>query len=122
MQFNPDVSVRMRGVMEKCTFCIQRINEAKIIAKTDGRKVQDGEIKPACVQACPSDAIVFGNLLEKNSKVVKEKKKVRNYEMLAELNVKPRNSYLAAVKNPHPSLIKKDHSENEDNLVDDGHG
>ncbi len=104
MQFNPDVTVRMRGVMEKCTFCVQRINESKIIAKTENRKLADQEIQSACQQACPSGAIEFGNLLDQKSKVVANKKLIRNYEMLAELNTKPRLSYLAKVRNPHPSL------------------
>ena len=104
MQFNPDVTVRMRGVMEKCTFCVQRINEAKIIAKTENKKLVDQEIQVACQQACPSGAIEFGNLLDKKSQVVANKKLVRNYEMLAELNTKPRLSYLAKVRNPHPNL------------------
>lgn len=104
MQFNPDVTVRMRGVMEKCTFCVQRINEAKIIAKNENRELEDQEIQVACQQACPTGAIEFGNLLSKNSRVVANKKLVRNYEMLAELNLKPRLSYLANVRNPHPAL------------------
>ena len=103
---NPDVTVRMRGVMEKCTYCVQRINEAKIIAKNNNRKISDGEIQTACQQACPADAIDFGNLLDKKSKINKKKSLVQNYDILGELNTKPRTSYLAGIKNIHPKLAK----------------
>jgi MoCo/4Fe-4S cofactor protein with predicted Tat translocation signal len=104
MQQNPDVTVRSRGVMEKCMYCIQRIEETKIKAKEEGRLVADGEILTACQQACPAKVIEFGNILDEQSKVAQTKKLDRNYRMLEELDVRPRTSYLAKLRNPNPEM------------------
>jgi molybdopterin-containing oxidoreductase family iron-sulfur binding subunit len=105
MQINPDVTVRSRGVMEKCTFCVQRINHAKIDAKKEGQdRVKDGAIVTACQQACPTQAIRFGDLNDRASKVAKRLESPRMYRLLEELNIKPRVSYLARIKNPNPAL------------------
>lgn len=106
MAMNPDVTVRMRGVMEKCTYCTQRIQEVKSTAANANRPIKDGEILTACQQTCATGAIVFGNINDKNSQVSKERKRDRHYALLSELNTKPRTLYLASVKNPNPSLVK----------------
>ncbi len=101
---NPDVSVRSRGVMEKCSYCIQRIEAVKIEADKNNRAIEDGEILTACQQACPTDAIVFGNLNDPKARVTKLKAEERDYQVLADLNYRPRTSYTAGVINPNVEL------------------
>jgi molybdopterin-containing oxidoreductase family iron-sulfur binding subunit len=101
---NPEVTVRSRGVMEKCTYCVQRIQNGKIQAELEGRKLHDGEVVTACQAVCPTDVIVFGDINDPNSRVSKVKANERNYDLLGDLNTKPRTSYLSVLKNPNPEI------------------
>jgi molybdopterin-containing oxidoreductase family iron-sulfur binding subunit len=101
---NPEVTVRSRGVMEKCTYCVQRINNARITSEKESRDIRDGEIQTACEAACPARAITFGNINDKQSRVSQRKTELRGYGLLAELNTRPRTTYLAEVRNPNPEL------------------
>jgi molybdopterin-containing oxidoreductase family iron-sulfur binding subunit len=101
---NPDVTVRSRGVMEKCTYCVQRIEEAKVEADKENRLVRDGEIVTACQQACPAAAITFGNINDKQSRVAKLRAMERSYQVIADQNTRPRTTYVAEVLNLNQEL------------------
>jgi len=102
---NPNVTVRSRGVMEKCTYCMQRISEARIVARNEGRKIRDGEVITACQASCPTEAITFGDISDPDSAVSKKQALNRDYSMLAELGIRPRTQYLARISNPKAELV-----------------
>lgn len=104
LQKNPDVTVRSRGVMEKCTYCIQRIREAHITSDKENRSIRDGEIQTACQQVCPTQAITFGNINDRESHAARLKREPANYSLLADLNTRPRTTYLADIRNPNPEI------------------
>ena len=106
---NPDVTIRSRGVMEKCTYCVQRIQEARISAEEDGRPVRDGEVVTACQAACPTSAIIFGNKNDPKSGVSAWRNSLRNYSLLNALGTQPRTTYLAKLENPNPAFGKDEH-------------
>ena len=101
---NPDVSVRSRGVMEKCSYCVQRIQDAKITADKENRAIRDGEIQTACQQACPAGVFTFGNINDNDSRVTKLRADERTYQVLADINTRPRTTYVAGVINPNSEL------------------
>jgi molybdopterin-containing oxidoreductase family iron-sulfur binding subunit len=103
--------------MEKCTFCVQRISHVRQQAKIEGRRIRDGEVRTACQQVCPSDAIVFGDLNDESAEIVRRKSQPLDYGLLAELNTRPRTSYLARVTNPNPDLAREAAADGHD-----GHG
>ena len=101
---NPDVTIRGRGVMEKCTYCVQRINLGRIEAEKENRQIVDGEVKTACQEVCPTQAIIFGNINDPNAEVTRLKQQPLNYGLLAEIGTQPRTTYLARLENPNPEL------------------
>jgi molybdopterin-containing oxidoreductase family iron-sulfur binding subunit len=106
MATNPEVTVRSRGIMEKCTYCVQRIERARITTRIEGRTIADGELLTACQQGCPTGAIVFGSLNDPSSKVSQAHADPRRYDLLHEIGTRPRTAYLARVRNPNPELAK----------------
>jgi molybdopterin-containing oxidoreductase family iron-sulfur binding subunit len=106
LRYNPNVTVRMRGVMEKCTYCVQRIQEAKIKSKRTGKPIKDGDIVTACQQACAAECITFGDLADPTSRVAKARAKDRAYRLLADLGTRPRTTYLGKIRNPNPAMEK----------------
>ena len=104
MAYNPDVTVRARGVMEKCSYCVQRLTRAERDAKLAGRPMQDGDARTACQQSCPAQAIEFGDMRDPKSRIAASKASARRYDLLGELNTKPRTSYLSRLRNPNPEL------------------
>ena len=107
MRMNPNVTVRFRGVMEKCTYCVQRIQEAKIVEKRTGTPMKDGDVVVACQQACPAGCIAFGDLNDPKSKVSEWRARDRAYRLLADLGTGPRTSYLGKIRNPNPDMGAK---------------
>jgi molybdopterin-containing oxidoreductase family iron-sulfur binding subunit len=106
MVFNPDVTLRSRGVMEKCTYCVQRINFVRIAARRENRPIRDGEVLTACQQVCPADALTFGDINDPEAAVTRNKREPRNYSLLNDLGTLPRTTYLAGVRNPNPDLAR----------------
>jgi molybdopterin-containing oxidoreductase family iron-sulfur binding subunit len=104
LQRNPNVTVRFRGVMEMCSYCVQRINQGRIAAAREDRPLKDGEVRPACAQACPTEAIVFGDMNDESARVTAWKGQPLNYGLLEEINTRPRTTYLGRVNNPNPEL------------------
>jgi Fe-S-cluster-containing dehydrogenase component len=110
MVINPDVTVRSRGVMEKCSFCIQRIQAGKLAAKVESRKMKDGDVKTACQQSCPSDAIVFGDVNDSNSEISKLFRNERSYALLEEYNVQPSVTYMTQIRNTDEVIAGEHHA------------